>query len=337
MKARRTVISLMTVASLLLPPASAHAETWEVRDIVFPVQGSVTFRDDFGEPRYQHSHEGNDLMGQKMMPLLSAVDGYVSYIVIPEASWGYAVYITDLDGYSYNYLHVNNDTPGTDDGNGGTINAYAPGIYRGALVQRGQHIGWLGDSGNAENAGPHLHFEIRRPDGTAISPYQSLLAALAEGRFAPADVTAASPNINTDKGLQAAGGSPPCDSGSRIKATGSKAVYYCGADGKRYVFPNDKTYYTWYPDFNGVVTITPEALSNIPLGGNVTYRPGVKMIKILSDPRVYAVDRGGTLRWVASPDIAASLYGADWAKKVEDVSDAFFINYKMGEDIKTAQ
>lgn len=337
MNARRTLIAAATVASLLVSALPLKAAEWEVRDIAFPVQGKVTFRDDFGEPRAGHPHEGNDLMGAKMMPLISAVDGYVRYIVIPEASWGYAVYIVDKDGYSYDYLHINNDTPGTDDGMGGTEHAYAPGIYENALVRRGQMVGWMGDSGNAENAGPHLHFEIRRPDGTPISPYGSLIAALNEGRFVPADAMAASPNINTDKALQAVGGSPPCESGSRIKATGSKSVYYCGADGKRYVFPNDKTYYTWYQDFTGVTTITPEALGNIPLGGNVTYRPGVKMIKILSDPRVYAVDHGGTLRWIAAPDIAAALYGSDWAKKVEDVSDAFFINYKIGEDIKTAQ
>jgi peptidoglycan hydrolase-like protein with peptidoglycan-binding domain len=35
----------------------------------------------------------------------------------------------------------------------------------------------MGDSGNAENGGSHLHFEIRRPDGTAIDPYLSLIAA----------------------------------------------------------------------------------------------------------------------------------------------------------------
>ncbi|HTK05412.1 MAG TPA: peptidoglycan DD-metalloendopeptidase family protein [Candidatus Eisenbacteria bacterium] len=339
MYARRVIIASAATAivSLLVVRFPSRAAEWEVRDIAFPVQGKVTFRDDFGEPRAGHAHEGNDLMGAKMMPLLSAVDGYVRYIVIPEASWGYAVYIQDRDGYTYNYLHINNDTPGTDDGNGGTVYAYAPGIYENALVKRGQLIGWMGDSGNAESAGPHLHFEIRRPDDTPISPYQSLLAALSKGAYVPADVLAASPNINTDKGLQPAGGAPACTSGTRIKTAGSKAVYYCGADGKRYVFPNDRAYYTWYPDFTGVTVVTADVLASIPLGGNVTYRPGAKMVKIQSDPRVFAVDHGGTLRWIASPDIAAALYGADWAKKVDDVSDAFFINYKSGEPINSAQ
>lgn len=129
---------------------------------------------------------------------------------------------------------------------------------------------------------------------------------------------------------------PGCVPGSRVKTAASKAVYYCGADGKRYVFPNDKTYYTWFANFNGVTTLTDEQLAALPLGGNVTYRPGVKMVKIQSDPKVYAVDRGGTLRWVQTPEIAAAMYGADWAKKVEDVSDAFFINYKVGEPITRA-
>lgn len=79
-------------------------------------------------------------------------------------------------------MHINNDTPGTDDGNGGTANAYAPGIVRGSHVVAGQLLGWVGDSGNAESAGSHLHFEIRQPmDHIAINPYQALLAARAPG------------------------------------------------------------------------------------------------------------------------------------------------------------
>ena len=35
----------------------------------------------------------------------------------------------------------------------------------------------MGDSGNAEWTGSHLHFELHRPDGTKFNPYQSLLAA----------------------------------------------------------------------------------------------------------------------------------------------------------------
>jgi hypothetical protein len=333
MLVRRLILVAVAVSlcSALVSAMPAGA-AWEIRDIAFPVEGDVRFSDDFGDPRYGHSHEGNDLMGKKMQPLLAAVDGRVRSIEYPEASWGYAIVLEDADNYRYHYLHVNNDTPGTDDGAGGPENAYAPGIYERAYVRKGQLIGWMGDSGNAESAGPHLHFEIRRPDRTAINPYESLLAASKSGTFDPAAALAAYADINADRVLLTNPDST-CVSGSRVKTASSKAVYYCGADGKRYVFPNDKTYYSWYKDFTGVTTISDAALAALRLGGNVTYRPGSRLVKITTDPKVYAVDHNGTLRHVTTAEVAASLYGADWAKKVDDLSDAFFINYKVGEPI----
>lgn len=325
-------VSLCSAFLSALPAGAAD----EIRDIAFPVDGDVSFRDDFGEPRFGHTHEGIDMLGKKMMPLLSCIDGFVRYLVIPEASWGYAIVLEDIDNYSYHYLHVNNDTPGTDDGMGGVENAYAPGIERGVAVKRGQVIGWLGDSGNAENAGPHLHFEIRKPNSDEpINPYQSLLAAAKGGSFDPDAVLAANPDINTDRVILT-NPSSTCASGTLVKTASSKAVYYCGADGKRYVFPNDKTYYSWYKDFSTVTTISAEALAALPLGGNVTYRPGSRMVKITTDPKVYAVDHNRTLRHVTTAELAASLYGADWAKKIDDLSDAFFIDYRVGEPITRA-
>jgi hypothetical protein len=74
-------------------------------------------------------------------------------------------------------------------------------------------------------------------------------------------------------------------------------------------------------------------MSKISLGGNVTYRPGVKLVKIQTDPKVYAVDRDGTLRWMTSPAIAAKYYGTSWAKNLEDIPDVFFTNYKIGKSV----
>jgi peptidoglycan hydrolase-like protein with peptidoglycan-binding domain len=50
-------------------------------------------------------------------------------------------------------------------------------VQRGATVSQGQVIGWVGDSGNAEDTVPHLHFEIRGPNHEVINPYFSLAAA----------------------------------------------------------------------------------------------------------------------------------------------------------------
>ena len=48
--------------------------------------------------------------------------------------------------------------------------------------------------------------------------------------------------------------------GDLIKKDGLSAVYYLGDDGKRYVFPNEATYKSWYSDFSGVVTISSDEL-----------------------------------------------------------------------------
>jgi hypothetical protein len=164
---------ITSLVSLIFFPVSAFADV--VRNIAFPVNGEYTFRDDFlGGTR---QHQGNDIIAAKMTPLVAAVDGYINYVAIPEASWGYEIMIQDEEGYTYDYLHVNNDTPGTDDGNGGIANAYAPGVVRGARVSKGQLIGWVGDSGNAEDTVSHLHFEMHDPNQNVFDPYPSLVAA----------------------------------------------------------------------------------------------------------------------------------------------------------------
>lgn len=123
--------------------------------------------------------------------------------------------------------------------------------------------------------------------------------------------------------------------GTLIKGSGP-AVYYYTKAGTRLSFPNEKTYFTWYANFANITTITDAELAAITLAGNVTYRPGARMIKIQTDPRVYAVDAGGTLRWVQTEQLATSLYGADWARDIDDLSDAFFSDYELGLSITSA-
>ncbi|MEA3272294.1 MAG: hypothetical protein U9P90_01335 [Patescibacteria group bacterium] len=120
-----------------------------------------------------------------------------------------------------------------------------------------------------------------------------------------------------------------------IKSSES-TLYYYAADGKRYVFPNEKTYKSWFTDFSRVISLSNAELAAITLAGNVTYRPGVKMIKIQTDPKTYAVSRGGILRWVQTEEVATSLYGSDWNTKIDDVPDTFFINYQIGDPIESA-
>jgi len=134
---------------------------------------------------------------------------------------------------------------------------------------------------------------------------------------------------------QSANAAVNISSGDLIKAS-TPAVYYYGEDGKRYVFPTEKTYLSWYANFDGVKTISDADLASLPIGGNVTYRPGVRMLKITTDPKTYAISANGTLRHISSEEIAIALYGADWNTKIDDIADTFFINYSVGSPITGA-
>ncbi|HYI61877.1 MAG TPA: DUF4214 domain-containing protein [Acidimicrobiales bacterium] len=159
------------------------------RPIMFPVLGPVSWTDTYLAPRGGgRRHEGQDLMGNKMLKLLSCVAGTV--VELRHESGGNSLYIKGDDGWYYCYLHINNDTPGTDDGRNPRQYAFASGLAIGSRVKKGQHVAYLGDSGNAEGSGSHLHFEIRMPhanwyNAAAVNAKYSLNAA-APAREGPA-------------------------------------------------------------------------------------------------------------------------------------------------------
>ena len=197
-RTRKALIAAALTLVAMLPAGSALAAGGsydQVVDLTFPTDPSVHFGHDYDAPRGGGTrvHKATDLMGPKGTPLYAAVEGSICWITgidEPEPSYGYALRVCGDDGRRYSYIHINNDTPGTDDGLGGPEHAYAPGIRRGVRVGRGQLIAWMGDSGNAESTAPHLHFEIHDdtvtdPYGdTRIDPYNSLVAALERGDVA---------------------------------------------------------------------------------------------------------------------------------------------------------
>ncbi|MEK7545640.1 MAG: hypothetical protein AAB554_01015 [Patescibacteria group bacterium] len=121
--------------------------------------------------------------------------------------------------------------------------------------------------------------------------------------------------------------------GDLIRTSSDPAVYYLGTDGMRYVFTGTSVFFSWYEGFGTVRTISASEMSSRRIGGNVTYRPGTRLVKIDTDPKTYAVARGGVLRHVASEGIADCLYGSAWRGAVEDVPVESFTNYRLGDPI----
>lgn len=118
---------------------------------------------------------------------------------------------------------------------------------------------------------------------------------------------------------------------TRDGKTGS-AVYLIGVDNKKYIFPDSKTYLTWYDGFWLVKKVSLEELDLYPDGGAITYRPGTKLLKHTDSNKVFAIEAGGVARHIPTADIAIELYGANWESLVQDVDPGIFVaNYTEGE------
>ncbi len=110
-------------------------------------------------------------------------------------------------------------------------------------------------------------------------------------------------------------------------------VYFIGMDGGRYVFPNLKTYETWYPDFEHVRYVSCDDLTEYPLRGVVPYQQGTRYLKLESDPTVYAVEPQGVLREVPYEEWMEVFVGDDWANQIDDLPDALWSSYTVGDEL----
>jgi peptidase M23-like protein len=149
----------------------------EVPDVTaFPVVGNVSYIDDFGDPRPQGPHEGNDIMSVRHQPAVAFVPGRVEKWTGSGSYGTCMLYLHAKNGMTYVYIHLNNDLGPTNDNEGGCKNgvSWAKGLDNGDHVSRGELVGFVGDSGDANGIQPHLHFEVRKPSGRAIDPFKYL-------------------------------------------------------------------------------------------------------------------------------------------------------------------
>lgn len=180
------VVAATPAAGLVDPgTGTSYVTGTVVVPMTFPIAGGASVADTYLACRSGCSrmHMGQDLFAPKMRPLVAAFDGYVSVLRRDAGSGNYLGITADrgpAKGWTLLYLHVNNDTPGTDDGRGSAAWAFPSGIELGARVLAGQLVGWNGDSGNAESTAPHLHAELRKGvgwSGTVHNLYPSLVKA----------------------------------------------------------------------------------------------------------------------------------------------------------------
>jgi len=178
MISRRTTARGTLVLALTLLTLVGGAGAAVPQKIVFPVLGSTTYTDDFGDPRAGGVHQGIDIVATKRSLALAAEAGKVEFWK-SSASAGCMLYLHGASGTDYYYIHLNNDlTPKNDNrGKCAAGTAYAKGLKDGAKVAAGQPVGYVGDSGDANGIHAHLHFELHPGRKAATDPYPWLQRA----------------------------------------------------------------------------------------------------------------------------------------------------------------
>ena len=173
---RRLLIPVVLALAAGLATASAPgAASAKVPQLIFPVVGKAVYFDDFGAARGQGGHQGNDLMTTWRSPAVAAEAGKVKFHTT-SARAGCMLYLYGASGTTYIYIHLNNDLTAKNDNKGKCVagGSYWKGLKDGARVAAGQPIGYNGNSGDADQAGYHLHFEVHPNDGAAVSPFPYL-------------------------------------------------------------------------------------------------------------------------------------------------------------------
>lgn len=123
--------------------------------------GAIHFINDWGFPRSGgRTHKGTDVFAPMGQPIVAVVSGTVR--VYTAGLGGTSVWLTSDNRTGYYFAH---------------LSGWAPGLTTGDYVQKGQVIGYNGNTGNAYGGAPHLHFEIHPGGGSAMNPYFTLKSA----------------------------------------------------------------------------------------------------------------------------------------------------------------
>ncbi len=180
--ARRQFLRMMALSSaaVVLPvPLTALAARRPPFDLNFPQDPFNTWFDPtFGAAKPDgRTHMGIDLMAPKHSPVYSVADGTISRIG-QSGRAGRLMVIDHTAGWQSWYLHLNDDQLGGKRGKAPWELTVVEGLEEGSPVAAGQHVAFVGDSGNAKGGMPHTHFELHT-GSRIVNPYSYLKAAQA--------------------------------------------------------------------------------------------------------------------------------------------------------------
>ena len=131
--------------------------------IIWPVSGRITAR--YGVRTFaQRFHTGLDIAANLRTPIRAVATGHVLHVgyAVPgnrRASYGMYVTLLHGDGKVTLYAHLDDRTS-------------PPQVQKGEIIDQGTVVGTIGMTGIT--SGPHLHFEVREPNGATRNPEELL-------------------------------------------------------------------------------------------------------------------------------------------------------------------
>ena len=161
-------VCIAGLSSMLL----AVGATPSIVEMTPPIRGlaRADLRDTFEEVHDGHKHEAIDIMEPRGTPVRAAVSGTIRKLFLSKPGGNTIYQFDEMGVYCYYYAH---------------LDGYAEGLREGMRVERGEVIGFVGSTGNADPRSPHLHFAIAElgPErlwwkGKAVDPYPFLVAAV---------------------------------------------------------------------------------------------------------------------------------------------------------------
>ena len=157
---------------MLFPLFLAFGATSFIPDMIPPISGLAlaNLQDTFEEVHNGHQHEAIDILEPRGTPVHAVVSGTIRKLFLSKPGGNTIYQFDEMGVYCYYYAH---------------LDGYAKGLREGMRVERGDVIGFVGSTGNADARTPHLHFAIFELGserlwwkGKAVNPYPGLVDAV---------------------------------------------------------------------------------------------------------------------------------------------------------------
>lgn len=124
--------------------------------------------------------------------------------------------------------------------------------------------------------------------------------------------------------------------GTLFKFQGTGTVYFVASDAKAYTFPDEATFYSWFPSFSKVKVMDRKDVANTTVKTIISVKPGARIVKFGTDPKLYAVSRGARLRWIQTEQLLSDLFSSDWRNYFITLPASRLSDYAIGEAISKA-